>query len=258
METGKNNAPSGSAEDLYRENVALRAAAERVLAQQTYLWELYIEVCRTLQLSAAAIKAAVTSVLSREIFWDPGNQHEFLNTINASVDRLSRLLSMFALTFRVESHGLELKPEPQVLQEILATVQAGLASNCPELTTRFILPADGKLALVDYEYLTAALNFLFEFCGSQHLERTLQIQAIEFPEHWCIEVAGLDRSEYDLIQDMAVSQMDRAMANQYAYLPEQILEVYVACEILRVQKIEIAGLETSEGAPVLRLTVPMR
>ncbi len=257
MVEGENIPTGASAEALYRQNLALQAELDRALASRKYLWGLFVEASRRLQVSSASIKAAVSSLLNYEIFWDPGNQHEFLNTIDVSVDKVARLVLLFALTFRAEAGSLELKPEPQSLQEILAVVQANVASRFPKLLVRFILPNEGKPVMVDYHYLAMAFNFLFELCGSGEVNNKIQVQAIEHQENWFIEIVGLDEVTYDFIQNMIACKTDSGIATEYSYLPEHILGLHVACEIFHIQNIELEGYKNSEGASVLRLIVPV-
>lgn len=131
--------------DLLRQNLALQNELKRATAPREYIWVLFVEASRRLQVSSASIKAAVSSLLNYEIFWDPANQHEFLQTINSSVDKVTRLVMILSLAFRAEAGSLELKREPQSLQEILAVVQAGVAARHPKLQAKFCLPKRASL-----------------------------------------------------------------------------------------------------------------
>ena len=61
--TTKENYPSSvSPEELYRQNLALRAELSRTLTSRDYIWTLFVEASRRLQMSSASIKAAISSV----------------------------------------------------------------------------------------------------------------------------------------------------------------------------------------------------
>ena len=115
---------------------------------------------RRLQMSSAAIKAAVSSLLNYDIFWDGANQHEFLETINTSVDQAGRMVKLMTLAFRLEAGSLVIKCEPQVLQEIVSVVQDHITTRFPHLAFGLTLPQTGGPALVDYEFLMIALEYL--------------------------------------------------------------------------------------------------
>jgi K+-sensing histidine kinase KdpD len=194
--------------------------------------------------------------LNYEIFWDPSNQHEFLKTIDTSVDKVTRLVLLFTLTFRAEAGSLELKPEPQSLQEILAVVQANVASRSPRLLAKFSLPKEGKPVLVDYEYLTMAFGFLFELFDTGEKNRKIRVRAIENQQNWSLEIAGIDEAALDLIRTMHACKINSQIASEYSYLPEQILGINLACEILHLQGIELDIMKNSRGDSILHLIVP--
>ena len=257
MTTKENYPSSDSPEELYRQNLALRAELSRTLTSRDYIWTLFVEASRRLQMSSASIKAAVSSLLNNEIFWDPGNQHEFLKTIDTSVDKVAHLVLLFTLAFRAEAGSLELKQEPQSLQEILAVVQANVASRLPKLMVRFLLPKEGKPVMVDYEYLSIAIGFLFELFDIGKKSQKIQAQAIENQQNWFLEIVGMDDAILDLIQNMHDCKTVGSTVSKYAYLPEQILGLHVACEIFHLQNINLEVDKNSEKASVLRLIVPI-
>ena len=242
--------------DLLRQNLALKNELERVTATREYIWVLFVEASRRLQVSSASIKAAVSSLLNYEIFWDPANQHEFLQTIDSSVDKVTRLVMILSLAFRAEADSLELKSEPQSLQEILAVVQAGVAARHPKLQARFYLPKEGKPVMVDYEYLTMAFSLLFELLESGQKIKNLRVQAVENPHNWSLDITGVDDTALDLIQNMHACKTDLNVTSKYLYLPEHVLGLHVACEIFHLQEIDLVAVANPDGDPVLRLIVP--
>lgn len=256
MTAEEDNIASVSPEELYRQNQVLRAELERSLARRAYLWTLFVEANRRLQVSSASIKAAVSSLLNYEIFWDPGNQHEFLKTIDTSADKVARLVLLFTLAFRAEAGSLEMKPEPQSFQEILAVVQADVASRL-KFPMRFSLPKEGKPVMVDYEYLTLAIGFLFELFDSGENSGKIQVQAIENEQNWFLEISGVDEAALDLIQNMHACKTDSSIAVKYTHLPEQILGLHVACEIFHLNEIDLEAIKKAGEPAILRLIVPV-
>ena len=256
--TGRSEASpfAPSLAELSRENELLRKELELARSDRTLAWMLLVEISRRLQVSTASIKAAVSSLLSHELFWDPANQHEFLVTIDASVDRVSRLVQLLTLAFRAEAGSLELKQELHSLHEILAVVQADMAAKDAKLMLRFTLPNEGKPILVDYEYLTIALGYLVEFLAVGPHAAKIQIRASENPKDWFVDIEGIDETNLDFVQTMQSCKTDQAVFSKYPLQPEMILGLQVACNILHLQQIDLAKAASSLGEPVLRLTVP--
>jgi K+-sensing histidine kinase KdpD len=245
-----------SYDDLLRQNLALQNELERATSTRENIWILFVEASRRLQISSASIKAAVSSLLNYEIFWDPANQHEFLETIDSSVDKLTRLVMILSLAFRAEAGSLELKREPQSLQEILAVVQGSITARHSKLQTRFFMPKEGNSVLVDYEYLTIAIGLLFDLLDADQKNRSVRVQAIENPQNWYLDISGVDRTALELIQNMYACKTDEKISSKYVYLPEQILGLHVACEIIHLQEMDLAAVSNPDGSSVLRLVVP--
>ena len=245
-----------SLEELRRHNELLRSELEWARSESAMAWMLFVEISRRLQVSTASIKAAVSSLLNHDLFWDPANQHEFLETIDASVDRVSRLVRLLALAFRAEAGSLELKHELHSLHEILAVVQENMVVKDSNLTLWFSLPTDGKPILVDYEYLTNALGYLVEFLTAGPSAARLQIRASENAKDWFLDIEGIEETNLDLVQTLQYRKTDQAVFARYPLQPDLILGLQVACDIFHLQQIDLAKVASSLGEPVLRLTVP--
>lgn len=256
MDADNKNIKDPSYDELRIQNSALRAQLEQALPNRQYIWMLFVETSRRLQISSASIKAAVSSLLNYDLFWDPANQHEFLETIDTSVDKVSRLVVLLALAFRAEAGSLEIKREPQSLQEILAVVQANATTKNPKLKLRLSLPKEGKPVLVDYEYLTIALEYLFELLAAGQKAEKIQIRAVENPNDWFLDIDGLDEADLDLIHNMHYCKTDQHALSRYSLVPEMILGLHVACEIFHLHEIELERAKVSQGEPILRLVIP--
>ncbi len=89
-------------ETLLNENRDLRRQLAELNARNQTLQTLLVEISRKLQISSASIKAAVSSMLALDFFWDESTQHEFLETIDNSVDQISSLIRLVTLAFRSE------------------------------------------------------------------------------------------------------------------------------------------------------------
>lgn len=256
MDAGDNEIKEPSYEELRLQNQALHAQLEQALTSRQYIWTLFVENSRRLQVSSASIKAAVSSLLNYDLFWDPANQHEFLETIDSSVDKVSRLVMLLALAFRAEAGSLEIKQEPQSLQEILAVVQGNLVARNPKQKLRFSLPKEGNPVLVDYEYLTIALEYLVGLLTVGQKAEKIQILATENQTVWFLDIEGVETADLDLIQNMRYCKTDQIAFDRYSLLPELILGLHVACEILHLQQIELEKTANSQGELILRLIVP--
>jgi K+-sensing histidine kinase KdpD len=244
-----------SYEQLLRENQELRRELENRYDSQRYIWKLFVEIARRLQLSSASVKAAVSSLLSYDIFWDPANQHEFLQTIDASTNTVARLIMLMTLAFRAEAGSLTLSPEPQVLQEILAVVQRNIAARFPNLSIDLEMPENGKTVQVDYEYLIMAIGYLLELLDADPEIRAIQITAHETNEFWNLDIQGLTHTTLELIHTMHACKTDQGMSEGLPFSPEDILGLHIACEVLHLQRIDVR-IVGQEGAHLLRLMIP--
>jgi K+-sensing histidine kinase KdpD len=256
MSSSERAKQSPAYEELQQENLALRRELERVSASREHFWKLLLETSRRLQVSSASIKAAVSSLLNYEIFWDPANQHEFLTTIDLSVDKVGRLISLFNLAFRAEAGSLELKSEPQSLHEILAVVQATAVSRHPKLQLKFSLPREGKPVLVDYEYLTIAFSFLFDLLAARENAGKIMVNVEEHARDWSMDIAGIDGTILELVYSMQACKLDANTASRYGQLPEHVLGLQVACAIFSHQEIRMEAGKNVSGEPLLHLIVP--
>ena len=243
-----------SYEELILQNQAFRQELSELKAEKRIFWLTLTGTNRQLQKSSAAIKAAVSSLLNYDLFWDGANQHEFLETINTSIDQAGKLVKLLALAFRLEADNLELKREPQVLQEIISFVQDHTATHLPNLFFEVTLPQEGTPVVVDFELLMVALEFLLEVIERMNVRR-VGIQAIEEPNHWILQFEGLDARLIQIIFEAFDHQVDPNSASN-SIPPENLLRLYVIRQILNLQEIQIAIPDCSNLSPKLRLVIP--
>jgi hypothetical protein len=242
-----------SSEELLQENQALQRELISLGEQHKYLWYLFADTSRKLQVYSASIKAAVSSLLNYEFFWDSANQHEFLETINSSVNQVSELIVLQTLAFRAEAGSLVLKRDPQMLQEILSAAQAEAQQKFPDMLLKISYPVEGKFALVDYEYLVKALILLLEVYNANPSPEPVTMILTEEEAGWRLDISGLDLRLMQTIEQMHWCKTQPASID--FLLPENILRLHIFCEVLHLQGISVEVLESPDQPPVLRLWV---
>jgi signal transduction histidine kinase len=245
-----------SYEELVLQNQALRLALTESQAEKKAIWMMLAGTNRRLQMSSAAIKAAVSSMLNYDIFWDGANEHEFLETINTSVDQAGRLVKLLSLAFRLEAGNLELKREPHVLQEIISVVQDHTTASIPNLVFGITLPQEGGAVLVDYEFLMTALEYLLEVIERMGARR-IGIQAVEEPGRWLLQFEGLDTPTIQAILSISHHDFDSASRLNPAITPESLLRLHIALQILQMQEIQVEIPDSPHHPSKLRLVVPI-
>lgn len=244
-------------ERLQAQNRALRQQLSTLQIKNQTLWIVLTEIARRLQGHSTSIKAAVSSLLDYDIFWDESTQHEFLETIDSSVDDISALTAVLTLAFKVEARNLEIKPEPQMLQEILMTTATTLAETNGGAHLRLTMPPSGKSVLVDYEYLALALRLLFEvlFNVEGAPAQDIDVEATEAENGWQLEIKGVDDAVAALICDTFHQRTEQLIPHEQL-LSEDSLRLLTACKVFQLQHVNVDRQPMGEGTSVLRLTVP--
>jgi K+-sensing histidine kinase KdpD len=255
MPTAEPTSSPLSIEELFQQNVALRRELDEAKADRERMGEMLVDMSRRLQVSSASIKAAVSSLLDRGILWDNANQHEFLKTIEASIDQADRLIALLVNVSQAEAGSLRLQVEPQVLQEILSFVQDRSQPGSRKLAMRVIVPAEGKPVLVDFQYLMTALGLLFEVFQTGKHPQSINVRATELSETWWLDFEGLDPSVISLIQQASIIKRSRQIPSDRLRL-DSALRLYVVRHLLGQQNIQIEVLAGQTIAPILRMTVP--
>ena len=225
------------------------------LAVDQAMWSLLVQLSRKLQVSSASIKAGVSSLLDYNIFWDGSTQHEFLDSIDASTDQISRLIMLVSLVSRAQAGSLEIKAEPQMLQEIVSMVREQFQKESTGLSLEITLPQAGRPVLVDYEYLMLALRFIFEVLADFNLEpKTLNVFAFESEQGWKLDIVS-PRSIMELFALM-VKERIVELLNSNTISPENRLKLYIVYRIFLHMKILVELVEYSDHKAGLRLIVP--
>lgn len=244
-------------ERLEAENRALQEQLSTLKIKNQALWIVLAEIARRLQGHSTSIKAAVSSLLDYDIFWDESTQHEFLETIESSVDDISALIVVLTLAFKVEARSLEIKREPQMLQEILMTTSATLAETNRGARLKLSMPPSGKSVLVDYEYMALALRLLFEVLLNVEgvSGESINVEAKEAENGWQLEIKGVDEAVADMICGAFDNRTEQLIPHEQ-FLSEDSLRLLTACKVFQLQHVDVNQEQTARESSVLRLTVP--
>ena len=221
------------------------------------MWSLLVEITNRLQMSSSAIKAAVSSLLDHDIFWDGSTQHELMEIIDNSADQVSNQIILLSLTFRSEANDLEMRLEPYEIQEIFISAFDTLGKEYPRLELSIDMPSDGNLILVDYKYLTVALELLFDvITASQPFLSRLKVIARETHANWQIDIYGINDDIADFIGKIS-SCVDDELIKDIRLLATNKLKLFVVCNIFSLQEIQIESLNTEENGSGVRLILPL-
>lgn len=243
-------------ENLIIENRDLRRQLAELSARNRTLQTLLVEISRKLQISSASIKAAVSSMLSLDFFWDESTQHEFLETIDDSVDQISDLIRLVTLVFRSEIGELELILEPHSLPEILTAVSDEVSSSISRVEIEIRPPEAEKPVLVDYEYLKAGLKLLFEgIFQVKASEDVLRVRSLETETSWDLYIEEIDESVIKHVSNI-IDCVEDALAQEDGLLPENILKIFVAHQLFRLQDIQIIPLTGRNGSGSIQIVLP--
>jgi len=220
------------------------------------MWSLLVEITNRLQMSSSAIKAAVSSLLGHDIFWDGSTQHELLEIIDNSADQVSNQIILLSLAFRSEANDLAMQIEPYDIQEVFIPTFDKLGRNHPNLELKIDIPSEGNSILVDYKYLSVALELLFDVIAvSQQSLSKLEVQAREYQTNWYMDIFGIDGEIADFIANIS-SCADEELITDIRLLPTNKLKLFVVCNIFSLQNILIESLNQGLDNNGLRIILP--
>jgi hypothetical protein len=255
MENSERPKPNSlSYDELLQQNLILRHELEEFRSQESFIWNMFAETSRKFQVYSASIKAAVSSLLDHNIFWDASNQHEFLQTIDSSVDQVSEITALITLAFLAQANNLVLSSDFHMIQEVLSSSQSIAARKMPEIRLKIDFPLQGQPVFVDYEYLSKALVLLYEVLFTQSMSQPIRIVASERNGFWALDLFGASQLTLRIID-----QMHRCKAQPESneiLSAENILKLHLMCEILHLQQISLDIMDGPEQGRILRLRVP--
>jgi K+-sensing histidine kinase KdpD len=257
MKPDRNSQTNSSQLEILQAKISeLNHELEEAKAINQSMWSLLVEITNRLQMSSSAIKAAVSSLLDHDIFWDGSTQHELLEIIDNSADQVSSQIILLSLAFRSEAHDLEMRLEAYEIQEIFISVFDKLGKEYPEIELIINMQSDGSLILVDYKYLTVALELLFDVvAASQPPSSQLEVIARDTQANWFIDVYGINDDITGFISKIA-SCMDDDLIKDISLLPTNKLKLFVVCNIFSLQGIQIESLTREPNDKGLRLILP--
>lgn len=244
--------------NLVEENFALRQELQALKIEQQMTWSMLVDVVRKLQASSASIKAAVSSLLSYDIFWDVANQHEFLQTIDASANQTSDLVMLLSLASRLEAERLEMKPEPHSLQEILTNVESNITRRFPDKQFILSMTHEGQVVWVDYDYLSLAMVLFLEILFSNPTQSQLAISAHEIEEGWKLEIIGADPSIVQYMQTFRRVSDQPYDKKEEKFSSDILLKLLVVMKLMDFQNIEIQLPSPPEFTEPVAILIPGR
>jgi K+-sensing histidine kinase KdpD len=245
---------------LHKEVLELRHQLAEAQARNRVMWDLLARISQRLQASSTSIKAAVSSLLDYDIFWDGSTQHEFLETIDDSVDQGSELIVLMTLAFRSEVNSLEMKLEPHALQEILSTVLDTIGAQRPDLELKIDFPPEGEPVFVDYRYLAVALRLLLEvLLEPKPPADQMELLAAEAQNNWLLDIGPIPPTIGQAVNQLRQDRFNELLtADEFLPLsPENLLKLFTAGRILHRQDIQMDVQIAKTDKAGLRLTIPV-
>lgn len=230
---------SESLAELAAAHAALQREVDELKAARRALGGILVTLSRGLQSSTASIKAAVSSLLNHDIFWDPANQHEFLQAIDNSVGQMAQLAYLLAVTSRIDAEALDLRPEEYALQEIVMVARARTLTRWPQLTLDVSLAESGRPIRADFEYLTLALSLLLEVAAGRPNCRGVSVDAHEQPDGWRLALNDVDAAaSQEVVTYLAAPGAGAPIGSG---LPAQsTLQLYIVREILSRHSVTVS------------------
>ena len=161
---------------------------------------------------------------------------------------------LLSLISRAQAGSLEIKVEPQTLQEIVSMAREQIQKESGGLDVEITLQQAGKAVLVDYEYLSLALRFIFEVLSEFNLKpKTLNMFAFESMQGWKLDIVS-ERLIIDLFA-LIVNDKIVELLNANRISPENRLKLYIVERIFLQMKIQVELVEYSDHKAGLRLIV---
>ncbi|MBL7163008.1 MAG: hypothetical protein ISS57_10410 [Anaerolineales bacterium] len=257
MENNQNiNVDSQDPEELKDQVLNLSQEIEYLRTTNQAMWFSLISISKKMQVSSAAIKASVSSLLDYDIIWDGSTQYELLEIIDSSSDQVSKHATLLTLVFKINSNEFTLNPEPTEIYEILSSVTRIVDGNYPEFTINFNTQTPGNPVFVDYEYLSIALVMLFELIiETQTLPQQLDLLAVESKDDWFVDIEEIGKDIIDMLLKVSGREANELLQDVYL-LPTNKLKLYVVRKIFDLQSIRITTQPRIEAPMSIRLLIP--
>lgn len=208
-----------------------------------------------LQIHSASIKAAVSSLLDRNIFWDVSAQQEFLEAISQSVDDISTLMTHVALANLLQVGNLEMTRKPYELQEILTAVAERVLITSGKRLEYHDRVAKGSLILVDYKYFVHALATLIAVVGvtGDSEQFTLQDGELEGASQYILAIERVS-PQVGTVAGAILNAQWASRTMQNGLPAEKVFELLLAIRLLIQQGVTVLRDDTRPD--VLRIAIP--
>jgi two-component system sensor histidine kinase KdpD len=185
---------------------ALLAAADhraRLLSQSdAFKSALLSSVSHELRSPLATIKAAVTSLLGREIDWDSEARQDLLEAVDEETDHLNLLVGNLLDSTRIEAGYLQPKRNWNVLAEIVGSVTERMRRSLHDHPLHIEVSEDLPLVPVDYVQIEQVFaNLISNSTKYSAPGTTIQVRAWPLDDRWLqvrVQNEGPPVSEEDL------------------------------------------------------------
>lgn len=133
------------------------AEAEVIARGDAFRTGLLRSVSHDLRTPLAGIKASVTSLLSDDVTWNPDVARDFLQTIDADCDRLTRLVGNLLDASRLQAGAVPVARMDVAVDDVLAAALGGVPGAEDPERLRIELPDDLPLLTTDPDLLERVL-----------------------------------------------------------------------------------------------------
>lgn len=233
------------------ENEQLKSQLQRNLDFDRLNWHLSGSINTKLQLSSTSIKAAVSSLLDRNIFWEVSAQQEFLETIRQSIDNISERVVNLALANLLQAGSLEVSRKFYELHELMRAVQERYLQTTGNMLHYYDLVENGSLTFVDYRYFVHALSLLFSVVGTGD---SIKLSHESGYAWYVLYLSNLTEPIHTVMQSILQEQW--VAESLYRDLPaEKIYELLLVVRLLEYQGIRLL-LDDSQTKGI-RIEIPI-
>jgi len=228
---------------------------QEIISQKSTLDLLFFETSHKLQVYSASIKAAVSSLLSYDFFWDSSNQHEFLETIDDSIEQINNLVTLLSLALRSEANKLEIRPEPHNIQEIIYKLQNEITNNF-NIKLDIDILEEGDPVVIDYNYMFLALKLFLNVVNDVQPYSNVHIKLSEIPENCLLEFQNINSIIINLLQSLI--KCDKAIKQELVSIStDNILRIFVVLKLFCLQGIDVKILTEQQETNTVLLYIPI-
>jgi two-component system sensor histidine kinase KdpD len=144
-------------------------------------------VSHDLRTPLASIKAAVTSLLQRDVAWSTHDRDDLLGTIDTATDRLDRVVANLLDMSRLQSGALSLRCAPVALEDVVAAALGSIPEDAHRTTVD--VPETVPLVEADPALLERAVaNVVSNALAWSPPDQPVRIEAAPVQERVCLRV----------------------------------------------------------------------